>query len=100
LGLGCLVIIASGRCDLGFALCPGSRSAAVDYAAMGPARDGTHALAHAVADDYPETLCGLEVSDMCGVAEDFAALSASQRCPDCADLSEDPESDGRSASRT
>jgi len=50
---------------------------------MGEPRDGSVTLAHAVADDYPETLCGLGIGEMAGVAEEFGAVPESERCPDC-----------------
>lgn len=53
------------------------------YAAMGEPWDGSVTLAHAVADDYPETLCGLGIGEMAGVAEEFGAVPESERCPEC-----------------
>ena len=53
-----------------------------DYAAMGDGR-GPNAFGHAVAEGSRLSVCGLAVSAMMGVAEDFSLLPAERQCPAC-----------------
>jgi hypothetical protein len=52
------------------------------YAAMGNG-SGPDAIGHAVAGGSPASVCGLEVSAMVGVSQDFSSLPAEQQCPEC-----------------
>jgi predicted xylose isomerase-like sugar epimerase len=53
----------------------------VSYAAV--TRDPSANQVHAMAENTPVTLCGLEAADSFVVHEDFQSASAAMRCPGC-----------------
>jgi hypothetical protein len=53
------------------------------YAALGLGSGPAH-IAHACADGYPASVCGLDAASMVGIAEDFTAIPAERQCPACA----------------